>query len=257
MEIGDDAQPVPGASPGLRVRELDAAREMTRRRELWSDAIDELFALDSPRRARGLQVDLTLDRRAAEDLLELTPPGLDEILAVLTIVDALTAEPPRHDLVVVDTAPTGHALRMLEMPGHARAWARALLEILVKYDRIVDAARLGRELVALSRGLGRLEQLLGDPRRSRFVAVTRAAELPIVETERLLARLRVAVSAVIVNAVTPPGCARCERAAAHEAGWIARLGGRATMLAPAVAPPPRGVPALRSWARAWEQPGTP
>ena len=73
-------------------------------------------------------------------------------------------------------------------------------------------------------------------------------------------RLGVSVSAVAVNALTPPGCARCRRTAAAEAQVVAALGGDvasqasrgcAIIQAPAVAPPPRGVAALAAWRRAW------
>ena len=97
-----------------------------------------------------------------------------------------------------------------------------------------------------------------------MVAVTRAAELPRVETRRLLGRLRalgVGVSAVVVNALTPSdGCARCRRAAAAEARVLAALRrdvasqasrGCAIIQAPAIAPPPRGHAALAAWRRAW------
>ena len=30
----------------------------------------------------------------------------------------------RYDLIVVDTAPTGHALRLMEMPDVAREWVQ-------------------------------------------------------------------------------------------------------------------------------------
>ena len=111
--------------------------------------------------------------------------------------------------MVVDTAPTGHALRLLEMPELALSWDHYLLSLLLKYREAVGLGDLARELVELSRSLKRLEALLRDPARARFVAVTRAAELPRRETVRLLRSLRglgIAVPAVVVNAVPPAGC---------------------------------------------------
>ena len=83
------------------------------------------------------------------------------------------------------------------------------------------------------------------------MAVTRPGELPRRETARLLAQLReldVPVAGLIVNAVTPPGCARCRRAAAREQKDVGRLAAAlrrgspsaALVVAPLVAPPPRG-----------------
>jgi hypothetical protein len=74
--------------------------------------------------------------------------------------------------------------------------------------------------------------------------------------------MRIALSAVIVNAVTPPpsgdGCARCARVARREAPELARLAdaapkGCAILLSPLVAPPPRGIEALGRWARTWRR----
>ena len=101
-----------------------------------------------------------------------------------------------------------------------------------------------------------LQDLLRDPGRSLFVPVTRAAELPRLETERLLRalrQLRIAAGPVLVNALTPPGCARCRRAAAAEAEQLATLRKRtlAMLRAQAVAPPPRGATALEEFGRSW------
>ena len=135
------------------------------------------------------------------------------------------------NLVVVDSAPTGHALRLLEMPGLAHDWVKALMAILLKYQSIVGVGGLGEVLLRLSQGLRRLRELLTDPARTTFVAVTRPAALPHAETLRLLRRLRAAsisVPAVIVNAMGSGSCAGfCSRipgaaAGAHGAGAGAR-----------------------------------
>ena len=111
---------------------------------------------------------------------------------------------PAYDLVIVDTAPTGHALRLLEMPELALAWDHYLLSLLLKYREAVGLGDLAAGLVALSRNLKRFQELLRDPARCRFVAVTRAGELPRRETARLLRslqRLGIAVPAVVFNAL--------------------------------------------------------
>jgi arsenite-transporting ATPase len=162
---------------------------------------------------------------------------LDELVALSTILDAVEDQ----DLVIVDTAPTGHALRLLESPELALEWDRALLAILLKYREAVALGSLAAELVELSKSLKRLLALLRDPDRARFVAVTREGELPRRETVRLLSELRrlsIDVPAVIVNAAS-------EARADFE--------GCAIMTAPAVYPPPRGAEALARWARTWKK----
>jgi arsenite-transporting ATPase len=250
-----------GGPPALRVRELDAARAFDAKRERYRDAVDELF----DGLGGGSRFDAAYDRQVVRDLIDLAPPGLDELFAILSVIDALIAKPARYDLVVLDTAPTGHALRLLALPAAAHQWTQALIAILLKYRQAIGLGELAADLVELSRGLRRLQALLTDGESARFVAVSRAAVLPRVETERLMGALgdmRIALSALIVNAVTPPppdgGCARCARVARREAPELARLAdaapnGCAILLSPLVAPPPRGIEALGRWARTWRR----
>jgi arsenite-transporting ATPase len=259
--VGDAEQPIAGAANGLRVRELDAERAFARTRERYQRTVEETVRLV----LRGSRFDVAYDREALRGLMDLAPPGMDELFAILSMVEALFEREPPIDLVVLDTAPTGHALPPARDAGAALGWVHALLAILLKYREVVGLGDVAADLVATARRLRELIALLTDPVRARVVAVTRAAELPERETERLLDRLRrmrMTVPAVVVNAVTPPGCARCARVRRREAQWRRRLGGRRPRRAhawsiigsPAVTPPPRGVTALGAWSHAWEAP---
>jgi arsenite-transporting ATPase len=260
MRAGDEERRVPAGPARLRVRELDAGRVFAARRASYQAAVDELFDA-----IRGdSRFDVVFDRTVARDLLDLAPGGLDELYALLTVTEALF--PPgtaagRHDLVIVDTAPTGHTLRLLALPGLALEWVRALLTTLLKYRQVLGLGTLAADLLELARGLRQLRALLDDPGRARVVVVTRPAALPRLETLRLLTRLRaqrLTVSALIVNALTPAGTRRATSAQAEvvevrrlRAATRRGLDGVPVLLAPAVAPPPRGVTALHEWARTW------
>ena len=63
-----------------------------------------------------------------------------------------------YTMVVVDTAPTGHALRLLEMPDAAREWMQVLLRVLLKYRSLVRPGQLAAELVELSKSIRELQQ---------------------------------------------------------------------------------------------------
>jgi arsenite-transporting ATPase len=189
-----------------------------------------------------------------EDLIDLAPPGLDEVFGLMAVIEALQ----RHDLVVVDTAPTGHALRLLELAGTAREWVQVLLQIQLKYRRVTGLGELARDLTETARELRELQELLRDGARCRFIAVTRPAALPRLETARLLARLKrlgVAAPTVLVNALTPPGCSRCRRLAAaerREVRALRRTGrGWAMLGAPWIAPAPLGAAALERFRATW------
>jgi arsenite-transporting ATPase len=261
VRLGDDERAVPGASPRLRARELDADRALAAARARYRGAVDRLF--DALR--GGSNLDPAFDRAVMQDLIALAPPGIDELFALAAVTDALTQEstPGAPSTVVLDTAPTGHALRLLALPDAAREWIRAVLSVLLKYRQVVGLGQLAQELVDVSKQLRTLEALLRDPARTAFVAVTRPADLPRRETARLLDQLDamgIPVAGLLVNAITPPGCARCRRAAAHEEKHVRALArrfltraGRPMILAPMTAPEPRGIRALRDWGRTWRR----
>jgi arsenite/tail-anchored protein-transporting ATPase len=259
--LGDDERAVPGASVRLRARELDADRALAAARARYRGAVDQLF--DALR--GGSNLDPAFDRAVMQDLIALAPPGIDELFALAAVTDALTQESDAGapSTVVLDTAPTGHALRLLALPDAAREWIQALLAVLLKYRQVVGLGQLAQELVDMSKQLRALEALLRDPARTAFVAVTRPADLPRRETARLLDQLEamgIPVAGLLVNAITPPGCARCRRAAAREEKHVRALArrfltraGRPMILAPMTAPEPRGVRALRDWGRTWRR----
>jgi arsenite-transporting ATPase len=222
--------------------------------------VDALF----DRLAHGSAFDASHDRQVMHDLLDLAPPGLDEMAAVLNLVGLLGGDSSaaRYDIVVVDTAPTGHALRLLELPEVFQGWTKALMSILLKYQPVTGIGELGERLLRLSRGLGRLRAVLQNPTETAFVVVARAAALPREETLRLLSslrKLRVTVPAVVVNALGRGTCTRCRSIARAERLETGRLGNavrrrfsRAAVLgAPASAPPPAGPAALEAWRRRW------
>jgi arsenite-transporting ATPase len=261
MRMSDEECPVSRALPGLRARELDADRALGGLRARYAESVERLFA--------GLarsSVDLSYDRAVVHDLLDLAPPGIDELIALLAVSEALQPPAggrPPHDLVVLDTAPTGHALRLLALPETALEWVRALLDVLLKYREAIGLGELAQELVGLSRRLRALLALLHDPAATGFVAVTRPARLPRLETARLLGELRrrrLAVSTVLVNALTPRGCARCRSTARVErrevrslerAGRTRGARGCTMVFTPLVAPPPRGALEIEEWSTKW------
>ena len=263
QRFSDRQATIHGGPANLAVRELDAPRVFSELRERFANAIEALFA----RLAGGSAMQqgaTTHDRQVMRDLMDLAPPGVDELVAIIEVTETLIAtNTPGIDLVVMDTAPTGHALRLIEMPSLVHDWVKALMSILLKYQPVVGIGDLGAVLLKLSQGLGRLRDMMSDPRRTRFIAVTRPAVLPRAETIRLLERLHAAsvfVPMVVVNAVGAGTCSRCRadrRAQRQEIAALRRQltkGGapqRQVLVAPAELPPPHGWRALRRWRTTW------
>jgi arsenite-transporting ATPase len=264
VPVSDQTQPVRGGPANLMAREIDAALRFQHVRARYAAGVDRWFDRLSRGGSSGVGVDAGHDRRVMQGLMDLAPPGIDELTAVIDVTDALDEKgDDGADLIVMDTAPSGHALRLLEMPALAQDWARALMSILLKYQPVAGVGELGAVLLRMSQGLGRLRTLLADPRRTSFVAVTRAAVLPREETHRLVSRLTmmgVHVPLILANAVGRGTCARCRAASVQEARELKKLarlplaadhGPVAMAIAPAEMPPPHGVRALRRWQSSW------
>ncbi len=259
LPVSDEARPLAAGPRNLRVREIDAVHGFDGLRRRYAADVDRWFDRAASGSA-GVQIDTDQDRLVMQRLLNLAPPGIDELAAVIDVIDALDEE---ADLIVMDTAPSGHALRLLEMPALVQEWTRALMAILLKYQPVAGVGQLGAVLLKLSQGLGKLRALLADDRRTAFVIVTRAAALPREETRRLIERLAalpIDAPLLLVNAVGYGTCAACRRRAAAEtrelgriARMVARSGRRRTIVgtAPAQLPPPHGVQALAGWRKAW------
>lgn len=249
--VGDVPRVVTNGPRNLLVREVDAPRALAARRGDLEAALGEIGAAFGAEAASELPT---------TELMDLAPPGVDELFGILSVFDARGD----YGVIIVDTAPTGHALRLLEMPEKAREWVQLLLRVLLKYRSLVRPGQLAAELVKLSQSIREMQALLRDQSRTRFVVVTRAGEVPRAETERLLTRLRrmsLCTPAVVVNAMTlaPGECKWCRAAAAAERRELAALRracGRkpprcAIIQAPLSAPPPRGVSALEEWGAEW------
>ncbi len=179
-------------APGLVARQLDADRAFADFRESYRDEVEEAF------RRVGLDRSATLDRRVVTSLLELAPPGVDELLAVSALLEASDPGTTR----LVDTAPTGHLLRLLETPERALAWVHQLIRVLLKYRAAVGLDALAERLLDFSKRLKHLNLRFKDPRRSGAVMVTLPGPLDRAEAGRLLQRLEalgVAVAATIEN----------------------------------------------------------
>jgi arsenite-transporting ATPase len=258
VTLDDRPRRIASAPGNLRVREVDAAATLRARRETLEAALAGIVsAFGSVDRGRGVT-----------ELIDLAPPGIDELLGMLSVAEMIPTDSAgaaaARRILIVDMAPTGHALRLLEMPEVARAWIQSIMRVLLKYRPVAKADRLGEELVDLSKSIRRLHERLRDPIHARVVVVTRAARVPRLETERLLERLRrlgLPASTLVVNAaaLVPAACPRCRAVAAaerRERSEIARAcrrHGCAIILSPLAVPPPRGGRALDRWAGTWRR----
>ncbi len=189
-----------GADANLDVMEIDPGKWFEELKQRYRSWTDELFASLTG----GSKMEIKFDREAMRELVELTPPGIDEIAALGTISDLLDSE--RYHTIVLDTAPTGHLIRFLELPQVALSWIRTFMKLLLKYQNVLRANQVAEELVALSKSIKKVLALLTDAERCEFVAVAIPERMSLEETVDLaksLEKLNVPLGKLLINGVTP------------------------------------------------------
>lgn len=220
-------------TPGLTVLDTDAEEELERVKARYSEEVDAVFA------AAGLDHAAAMDRAIVDSLWDAAPPGIDELVAVARLAD----EAPQDSRLILDTAPTGHFLRLLAMPELALDWTHRIMRILLKYGAVGGLDAPAGPLIRFARRFRALRERLSDPARTAIVVVTLEEPMVLAETRRLVERLEQAglsTAALLVNRADP-------RAAAP----MGDLPPLPTFRAPVVTEPV-GVDALRAFARAWE-----
>lgn len=169
-------------------------------------------------------LDITFDREVMEHLLDLAPPGLDEIMALTTIMAHLDSG--RYDMIIVDAAPSGHLLRLLELPELIRDWLKQFFSLLLKYRKVMRFPHLSERLVQLSRELKNLRILLQNAKQTGLYTVTIPTHLAIEKTYEMtcaLQRLGITSKALFINQITPASnCALCQAITSRESLQLKR-----------------------------------
>src|SRR6185436_9079736 len=136
-------------------------------------------------------------------------PGAEEMALFDRMGGLVRGDDPRFDLIIFDTAPTGHTLRLIKMPELLEAWIRALSRsrramLGIEQDDATDPVMLS--LSARLEHLREFRARLLRPRISAFVLVLVAERLPIEETARAIEQLNdagVTIGGMVVNRVLP------------------------------------------------------
>lgn len=162
-----------------------------------------------------------------QDLVGLNPPGIDEALAFAKVLEYTKS--PLYDLIIFDTAPTGHTLRLLGIPDMLNGWIGKILKLKLKLGNIfgifknllskkskkvdTDYSSLD-EIENLKKNIESVKAFLSDKEHTSFVICTISEAMSIYETERLLSTLlefNIPISNIIINQLIPanPNCKFC------------------------------------------------
>ena len=143
-------------------------------------------------------------------------PGADEAAAMRQLLEYL--DDPRFDRVIVDTAPTGHTLRLLQLPELMDSMIGRVMKLRRRFSGMMDGLKgmfgggddgndPSPDLEELQSRIERLRAVLRDPDRTDFRVVLIPEEMSVVESERLVARLdefSIPVNTLVVNRVMEP-----------------------------------------------------
>ena len=129
-------------------------------------------------------------------------------------------------MIIVDAAPSGHLLRLLELPELIRDWLKQFFSLLLKYRQIMRLPQLSKRLVQLSQDLKKLRVLLQNNEQTGLYAVAIPTQLAIEKTVEMtdaLQGLGISVKALFINQMTPSSdCELCEAIASREALQVKR-----------------------------------
>lgn len=198
-EIGSEIKQIKGVDR-LSAMEISAEKELSNFKIEYQDEMKRLFDTST-----------YLDKEDIDSMLALPIPGIDEVMGFKTIVDLI--ENGEFDKYVVDTAPTGHALRLLTLPELLDDWIMVLAKMRWKYRYMVTsfAGEYRTDsaddfLMSMKKTVKKIEGLLKDENRCEFIVVTIPEDMAVKETERMVKSLnqyKVKVRQMIINNVVP------------------------------------------------------
>lgn len=159
-------------------------------------------------------------------------PGIDEIAAFDKFLQYMQST--EYDMIIFDTAPTGHALRFLSLPDVLDSWIGKIITLRMRLSGIAGLIRkvlpFGDEgeqgfgagqLERMKERIAQARQILSDPAKTSYHLVLIAEEMSILESERSLKVLKeygIPVGTVIVNHLVPENrtCAFCSAIRARQ-----------------------------------------
>lgn len=150
-------------------------------------------------------------------------PGSFEAAVLERVAEAVELGLDAYDLVVFDTAPSGHTLRLLALPERLSAWTERLLASRDRSERFASAMRglasgrdepepnhdaeLRRTLIRRRERFARMQRVMTDATITGFVIVFTPERLPVAETLDIadsLEELAVPLTLLVANRCTPP-----------------------------------------------------
>lgn len=242
QKIGDEIKKIEGIK-NLSAFEISARKALSQFKVKYEGRIKKVLTTST-----------YLDEEDIDSVFALPIPGIDEVMGFKEVVDLI--KDADFDKYIVDTAPTGHALRLLALPGLLDDWIKVMAKMRWKYRYIVEtfSGKYSPDesddfLIDMKKTVKEMEGLLRDSKRCEFIAVTIPEEMAILETERLINDLNkygISVRQLIVNNVLESeGCEFCRERKKEQDEYIGEIRKKFSALKTTIVPlQPREVKGL-------------
>ncbi|MEI6243153.1 MAG: ArsA family ATPase, partial [Chlamydiota bacterium] len=172
------------------------------------------------------------DARDVENFLDLSIPGADEVMAILEIVYLLENKDVKH--LIVDTAPTGHTLSLLNLPHVLDAWLN-IFDLMQEKHHILQTHFAGKQigdsvdifLKKMHEDIKKARLWFHNATKTAFVVVMLPENLSFTETKRLIFSLRekkISVHNIVVNGIASEGeCPICLQMQKNQKEILAKI----------------------------------
>lgn len=146
-------------------------------------------------------------------------PGSHESALFDKMIQLINEESKNYDLIIFDTAPTGHTVRLLSLPEVLGAWINSLmskrrksLKLKKMVDNVYNNSKKVNEdpildiLTRRKETMEKARKIMVDEKQLSFMFVLNAERLPIEETKKaidVLKKYDIPVNHLIVNKILP------------------------------------------------------
>ncbi|MDP2339293.1 MAG: ArsA family ATPase [Bacteroidota bacterium] len=217
---------------GYKVVKVDGTSNLSAIEVVADEALATFKTAHQSELKKLLETSTNLDSDDIEDMLTLSIPGIDEIMSFKTIIDFI--EEGQYDKYIVDTAPTGHALRLISSPKLLDAWIKVASKMRWKYRYMVtsfsgsyEIDEVDKLLLNLKKTVKRIENILKDKTKCEFIPVCIPESMAISETGRLLADLSkfeiIPRQIIANNVMSSEDCSFCKRRKAGQLKYIQEI----------------------------------
>jgi arsenite-transporting ATPase len=205
---------------GLDVLELDPVETVKLHMKEVSSALHQLMPV-----AQHAEIDKHIG-------LSKDAPGMQEAAMLEKIAEVVETGTKDYDLVIFDTAPSGHTARLMVLPEMMSAWTEGLIRHREKADKFADVvknltrdssvedkifgdpqkpeqakeSRIRQILLRRKTKFATLRDKLADKDMTSFIIVLAAERLPVLETIELHAQLErggINVDGLVINKRAP------------------------------------------------------